>query len=182
MELIYRLEPKAVGAKSLNAPTGGVVLFGGTEPVMEESFSVSLPARDTLLYEIQNGAMAPEITVREGRTTYSWTCRNCPCVRPQAHAVDVSYLVPRLVWTTYRGWEELGIAVSEPYWDGVDASVAAVDGFFQMSSPEMRGVPAVMYAASWVLAGIQTVDVRPDTEANASQPSAEDEEDEDEDV
>jgi hypothetical protein len=39
----------------------------------------------------------------------------------------------------------------------VDSSQAAVDGFLQITSPELQGIPALMNATSWVLKNIRTL-------------------------
>jgi len=155
----YRVEPKLAARLATALPPGGIVLFGGHCPCFEKTFVLDVPMTSAVRHEVQNGTVRPRVAENEGRTTYTWTMTNCPVVAREPHAVGMDNLVPRLLWTTFHDWEDLGLRVSEIMWGKVDSSDVAAGEMLTLLPPELQGRPALMNIALWVQLRFRNVGV-----------------------
>ena len=151
----YRIEPKPSSRLSRKRHSGGIVHFGGYEPILERRLRIEVAPPWKIRYDLQNSAREPVVSKNGDQVAYEWIVRDCPQILREPNSVGLSDLVPRVLWTSFPDWEALGLYVADPFWDKVDSSQAAVDGFLQITSPELRGIPALMNAASWVLKNIR---------------------------
>ncbi|RPH94488.1 DUF3857 domain-containing protein [candidate division KSB1 bacterium] len=157
LHFMYRIEPKP-GAKPPKKPQdGGITLFGGYEPILDKRCTVITEAPRLIRHEMQNSDYKPLVSEQGGRITYIWTMQNCPQIVREPNSVGLADLVPRLVWTTFSDWEALGLYVAEWFWEKVDSSAQAVEGFLKITSPDLHGKPALMHTANWMLFNIRTV-------------------------
>lgn len=157
MYLVYRIEPRPDSEPPEKPHAGGVMLFGGYDPIADIRLVVHVPDNMTFQYEVQNSDLLPGITMVEEMLIYDWTCRDVEQIIHEPNSVGLSDLVPRVLWTTFADWEDLGLFVSDNFWEKVDTSQAAVEGFMNITSPELKGKPAIMNAALWVLRNIRNV-------------------------
>jgi hypothetical protein len=157
LHFVYRVEPKP-GAKPPKKPqAGGSFLPGGLEPVLHKQLQLEVSPPWKIRYDLQNAASEPVIRESEGRLIYDWTALNCPQIVPEPNSVDLWDLLPFVQWTSFSDWEALGVYVADWFWEKVDSSQAAVDGFLQITSPDFQGIPAMMNAAQWIQWNIRTV-------------------------
>jgi hypothetical protein len=154
--LVYRIEPKP-GAKP--SRKGGTVLFGDYVHIMDKQFVIKCPIGTIVHFAMQNSDAFPTISEENGIRTYAWTFHDCMQVDPEPQEVGLANLVPRLLWTLFPDWEALGIWTGDIFWGKVDSSLAAVDGFFLITSPELRGTPALMNATLWNLLNVHAVEL-----------------------
>lgn len=159
IHFIYRIEPKA-GTKPQKQPqASGIALFGGYEPNLDKRYGVEVSPPWSFRFDLQNGAKEPGVASSGEIVSYEWTFRDCPQIIREPNSVGISELVPRILWTTMTDWEALGVYVADRFWEKVDSSQAAIDGYLQITSPELQGIPALMNAANWVLWNIRTVNL-----------------------
>jgi hypothetical protein len=154
---VYRIEPKPGSKPPQKSEAGGSILFGMTEPIRERYFAIDAAANRPIRYEMQNGTLEPVVTKKGERTLYEWTARDCPQIVMEPNTVGLADLVPRLMWTAFPDWQALGVYMSEYFWQKVDTCQAALDGFAKLASPDLKGKPALMNAATWLLWNIRDV-------------------------
>ncbi|MCX6600331.1 MAG: DUF3857 domain-containing protein [bacterium] len=152
----YRIEPKPSSKPPRKPHADGIVLLGGYEPALERQLRIEVSPPWKIRYDLQNAAPEPVVSKNGDRVVYDWTARDCPQVILEPNSVGLPDLVPRVLWTSFPDWEALGLHVAEPFWEKVDSSQAAVDGFLQITPPELQGMPALMNAAAWVLRNVRT--------------------------
>jgi hypothetical protein len=148
--LKYRIEAKPAVKAPSRGYAGGSVLFGGYAPCLDKRLTIEVSPPSRIQYELQNGAPAPLVSDSGGKVRYEWAVSDNPIIHYELGSIRLAELVPRVLWTTFPDWQTLGLYVAEPFWEKVDSSQAAVDGFLQITSPDLRGVAAMMNAASWV--------------------------------
>ncbi len=158
--LRYRLEPKLNNLSTVQSYAGGIELFGGYEPCLEKSVIIDIAANQSIQYETANQSFDPIIQKTDSTILYNWTMHDCSYIIPESHSVDLSFLVPRLVWTTFTDWQELGVFVSDPFWEKVDSSRNTIRRFSVITSPELQGIPALMHIANLIGAGFKTIPLR----------------------
>lgn len=154
---VYRKEPKPGVLPTKKPHAGGTVLFGNYEPILERSFVIQTAPGRGIRYELQNGALPPQLTINKGDTVLTWLAKDCPQILHEPNAVGLTNLVPRMLWTSFSNWESLGTYISDYFWAKVDSSRDAVDGYFKVTSQELKGTPGMMNAALWTLWNIRTV-------------------------
>jgi hypothetical protein len=157
--LSYRIEPRP-GSKAPDYPhEGGSVLFGGYEPYLDKSFTFRSAKRFRLQFEMQNGEVPVARSADGDDSVYVWSKQNCAQIISEPSSVGLSDLVPRLVYTTFPDWSALDDYIANRFWSRVDSSQEAVNGYLSLTSPELRGRPAAMQAAMWMLWNIRNVDL-----------------------
>ncbi|MBU0508105.1 DUF3857 domain-containing protein [bacterium] len=153
----YRIEPKP-GTKAPATPhTGDVVLFGDFDPVLEKSYVIETAVNRRIRFEMTHDSFDPVVTEADGCISYQWTKRDIPPVVPEPDMVNLSFIVPRLAWTTFADWEDLGLFVSENFWEKVELSEEAVQSWSAITAPDLQAVPALMNVATFVLHRIRSV-------------------------
>ncbi|MCK4549785.1 MAG: DUF3857 domain-containing transglutaminase family protein, partial [Candidatus Krumholzibacteria bacterium] len=82
-----------------------IVLFAGSEPIIEKRYVLSLPADKRLHSEIYNGPLYSATTYTGDRTEYSWWGLNLPPAIHETRQPAGSDLVPKAVMATAESWE-----------------------------------------------------------------------------
>ena len=163
IHLEYRIEPKQQIKKSSpdEFHAGSIKLFGGYDPILEMNYVLDVADERPIQYELQNSNAEPVIFKdKERKTTlYTWKFKYLEQIIDEPNSVGLGLLVPRLLWTTFKDWEALGMYISKRFWPKVDSSNAAVDGYYAMNSKDLRGKPALMRASMFVTKGIRNVDL-----------------------
>jgi hypothetical protein len=157
--LVYRKEPKPGVKAPKKTEAGGIVAWGGYEPILEKTFVVDAAPGRSIRYDLQNGAQAPQIAAKDNHQIYSWQSLNCPQIYQEPNAVGLTDIVPTMYWTTFPDWEALGTYVADYFWEKVDTSQKAVEEFAKITAPDLKGLPALMYTANWLLWNIRDVDL-----------------------
>ncbi|MCB1059090.1 MAG: DUF3857 domain-containing protein [Calditrichaeota bacterium] len=156
----YRIEPKSGRDPWQDDYIGGIVTFGGFEPVQEQTFTVSSDSSLAVQYEMQNSELKPEVTMDGGRKTLTWKFRNLAQLTPEPNMVSSAHLVPRLVFTSFADWSETDLYVGEKFWKAVESAQLAQLEYSQLASfGSMQGKPLVQNIASWVQQNIRTVNL-----------------------
>ncbi len=158
-QLVYRIEPKLQKGRPFVPRKGGVVLFGGYVRMVDKQFIIKCPANQRIYCAMQNSDAKPVLSEENGYRIYAWTFHDCPQINPEPYSVGLASLVPRLLWTTFPDWENLGTYAGDLFWEKVDSSRSAVDGYLQITSSDLRGTPALMNAALWTSGSLRTVDL-----------------------
>ena len=156
----YRIEPKPGAEEPEKLQAGGIQMFGGMNPYLEESYSIEVHPPWEIQYEMQNSLTEPQMAEVEGGIRYEWYFDNLEQLMSEPDMVSPSRLLPRLLWTSFRSWEELGIYVTEPFWEAVNESDTAIDEYLKEIGLEFKGKPALMNTALWNLINIRPVNLR----------------------
>jgi hypothetical protein len=82
-----------------------IVLFRGTEPIIEKKYLLALPAAKRLHSQVYNGPLFAGTSYVADTTFYSWTARNMPAWKPQRSHPDNNDLMPKVVLATVESWE-----------------------------------------------------------------------------
>ncbi len=82
-----------------------IVLFSGSEPIIEKRYVLSLPAGKRLHSEIYNGPLYSATTYSGDRTEYSWWGLDLPPAPHETRQPDRSDFVPKVVMATAESWE-----------------------------------------------------------------------------
>lgn len=159
--LRYRIESKTSPRRRANPHYGDVILFGGWEPIGEMSYEIVAARGREVTYEMLNETFDPEMISSDSQTVYRWRRTDLPPIPRDLNTAGLSYLVPRLCWTTFPDWEALGLEISERFWESVDASQQAVEEWSRITSPEIWGIPALMNAAHFVTQRVRSVQIAP---------------------
>jgi hypothetical protein len=165
MHWSYTIRPKPKSAKEKVKEkadakrAGGIVLFGGYDPILEKTCKIQVADGRAIRYEVQNSAVEPKTSHDDAvkQTTYFWELKNLEQIIQEPNATTLGYLVPRLSWTTFKDWESLGNFVASRFWEKVDSSQAAIEGYLGITAKEIQGKPALMQAAMWVARNIRNV-------------------------
>ncbi len=157
--LSYRIEPKAGAVKSETPRAGGISQFGGTNPILQKSLTIIVEPERKIQYEAQNTSQRPFIVFDGKTTTYRWEYWNLEQIITEPGMVSLSYLVPRILWTTHQSWEELGTYVGERFWGAVDTASYAISEYSKLTPSELRSKPALNHAALWVIENIRDVNL-----------------------
>ncbi|MBU0692330.1 DUF3857 domain-containing protein [bacterium] len=158
--LSYRIEPKPGVEAPKRLQAGGVHLFGGMNPYLEQAYTLDVYPPWQVQYELQNSDALPLPAMIEGGTRYQWKFENTEQLIMEPDMVSPERLLPRLLWTSFRNWEELGLFISEPFWESVDESDKAIEEYLKEVGLEFRGKPALMNTAFWNLINIRPVNLR----------------------
>ncbi|MBI5059542.1 DUF3857 domain-containing protein [candidate division KSB1 bacterium] len=157
IHLVYRIEPKPGSEIPQQPRAGGITQFGGTNPILQKSYSVETEPGRTIRYAMQNSPVLP-VVVFDGKTTaYAWEFRDTEQILTEPNMVSLAWLVPRLCWTTFRDWDELGLYMTERFWGAVDTSDLALDEYAKLSARSLSGKPAIFHTALWVQQNVRTV-------------------------
>jgi hypothetical protein len=157
--LVYRVEPKPGVAAPKELQAGDIQLFGGMNPVLETFYSLEVYPPWQIQYEMQNSNATPQMVMVEGGTRYEWKFENLEQLISEPDMVTPARLLPRLLWTSFRDWDELGLYVGQRFWKRVEESDKAIEEYLATIGSEMRGKPALMNTALWTLINIRTVNL-----------------------
>lgn len=161
IHLAYRIVPKPGADKPDKLQAGGVTMFGGMNPYLEESYTLEFEPPWNIQYEMQNSLVEPRQTLKEdGGTKYEWIFKDTEQLIVEPDMVSPTRLLPRLLWTSFRNWEELGLYVTEPFWESVNEADEAIDEYLKEIGLDFHGKPALMNTAFWNLINIRTVNLR----------------------
>jgi hypothetical protein len=155
--LHYRIEPKPGAKVPKDREAGGITLFGGYNPILQKSLTIVFPPAWKIQYQLQNSDRVPEISRPGAQLIYKWEFHNVDQIIDEPNSVGLSELVPRLLWTTFAGWEDLDIYVLRRFLERADTAQAAIEGFRAITPGTLTGIPAVMNAALWVQQNIRNV-------------------------
>ncbi len=82
-----------------------IVLFAGSEPIIEKKYVLSLPADKRLHSEIYNGPLYSATTYTGDRTEYSWWGLNLPPAKHETRQPATSDFTSKVVMATAESWE-----------------------------------------------------------------------------
>ncbi len=154
----YRIEPKKGRQPWADEYLGGIVSFGGFEPMQEQVFEISSDTSLHIQHEVQNSELSPLESRSGTRRTLTWRVENLAQLNPEPNMVSNSHLVPRLIFTSFGEWSDLGLYVGEKFWKAVESASLAQIGFSQLASyGNLTGKPLTQNIASWVQQNIRTV-------------------------
>ncbi|MBK8130089.1 MAG: DUF3857 domain-containing protein [bacterium] len=154
----YRVVPKSGRTPWADDYQSGIVTFGGFEPVADQRFEIVADTTYLLWYELQNSPVTPTQAVDGVRRTLTWSFQNLRQLTPEPDMVGISHLVPRLIFTTFEDWSELGLYVGERFWRAVEHASYAQTQYALISTPgTLSGHPLARNIAFWVQQNIRTV-------------------------
>lgn len=136
----------------------GIVTFGGFEPVISQIFEINCDTSHVISYEMQNSGYLPVTTIDSGRRRIRWEFKALEQLKSEPNMVSSAHLVPRLVYTSFRDWSELGLYVGEKFWKSVEKSRFAGLEFSQLTNyAGLSPKPLAQNIAFWVQQNIRTV-------------------------
>ncbi len=154
----YRVVPKAGRDPWADDYFGGVVSFGGFEPVAEQVFQISCDTTQLLKFEMQNSEYAPTVEISGSRKTLTWKFENMAQLKPEPNMVSSSHLVPRMIFTSFKDWSEMGLYVGEKFWKSVEkADFAELEFSRLVNYGQISGRPLAQNIAFWVQQNIRSV-------------------------
>jgi len=154
----YRIEPKAGRIPWKDEYLDGVITFGGFEPVADQVFEIVSDTTFHVHYEMQNSSFEPQVTTEGGRRSLKWAFEHIEPLTPEPDMVSLSHLVPRLIFTTFDEWSDLGLYVGERFWKAVEQAALAQAEYSQVATTgNMTGRPLAQNIALWVQQNIRTV-------------------------
>ncbi|MCB9366819.1 MAG: DUF3857 domain-containing protein [Calditrichaeota bacterium] len=153
----YKIAPKEGREPWADDFFGGIVSFGGFEPVQEQSFEIVSDESVKIQFEMQNSHAAPTDALHSGRKSLRWEFRNLAQLVPEPDMVPSSQLVPRLVYTSFADWSDCGLYVGDRFLDAVVVADKAIDEFAKTSFVAGSGKSAAQNIAYWVQKNIRTV-------------------------
>ncbi|MBL0060051.1 MAG: DUF3857 domain-containing protein [bacterium] len=154
----YRIAPKVSRDPWADDYFGGVVSFGGFEPVTEQVFQISCDTTQRLTYEMQNSEYVPTGELSGSRKTLTWKFENMAQLKPEPNMVSSTHLVPRMVFTSFKDWSEMGLYVGEKFWKAVEkANYAELEFSKLVSYGQISGRPLAQNIAFWVQQNIRSV-------------------------
>jgi hypothetical protein len=155
--LVYRIEPRPGSETPKQPRAGGITIFGGMDPVFEKSYVIQTEPGRTIRYTMQNSPVLPVVVFDGKQTTYSWQFRNLEQIVAEPNMVSLAYLNPRLCWTTFKDWEELGVYMTQRFWGAVDTAESAIGEYAKLSAPNVSGKPAIYQTALFLQQNIRSV-------------------------
>ncbi|MCC6475834.1 DUF3857 and transglutaminase domain-containing protein [bacterium] len=154
----YRIEPKPGREPWPDEYLDGVTQFGGFEPAREIMFSLTADTSYFLQYELQNDTREPEQSLDGSRRTLVWKYENTPQRTQEPDMVSTAHFLPRLVYTSFRDWADLGLYMGEYFWKSVEQSDTAITEFAKNFDPGNQNSQAIARRiALWVQQNIRTV-------------------------
>jgi hypothetical protein len=156
----YRIEPKPNRDPWKDDYIGGIISFGGFEPVQEQRFEIVSDTSLKIQFDMQNSDAKPEVVTNGSRVSYTWKFENLPQLTPEPNMVSSAHLVPRMVFTSFVDWAELGLYVGEKFWKAVETAQLAQLEYAQLASfGNLHGKPLTQNIATWVQQNIRSVNL-----------------------
>lgn len=123
IELQWTVKPKK--EEKHEEAYGGEWIFGMTEPILSQTFVLRLAPGKRVNYSLLNSIQQAEIMVDKGEVVYTWRFKDMPQIMQEPNRVNTADIAPRLLWTSFQNWEELGDYMSSRFWSRVDTATQA---------------------------------------------------------
>ncbi|MFH1009696.1 MAG: DUF3857 domain-containing protein [bacterium] len=104
---------------------GGEWIFGMTEPILSQTFILRLAPGKLVNYRLLNSDLQPEIMLDKAEAVYTWRFRDMPQIMNEPNRISTADLAPRLLWTSFNTWDELGKYIGSRFWGRVDTATTA---------------------------------------------------------
>jgi hypothetical protein len=123
IELQWTIKPKK--EEKHEEAYGGEWLFGTTEPIASQTFTLRFAPGKLVDYRLLNSDMQPEMMLDKGEAVYTWRFKDMPQIMNEPNRVDIADIAPRLLWTSFSTWDELGKYMESRFWGRVDTATTA---------------------------------------------------------
>ncbi len=123
IELQWTIKPKK--EEKREEAYGDEWLFGMTEPILSQTFVLRLAPDKRVNYSLLNSTQQAEIMVDKGEVVYTWRFKDMPQIMQEPNRVNTAEIAPRLLWTSFQSWEDLGEYMSSRFWSHVDTATQA---------------------------------------------------------
>jgi hypothetical protein len=123
IELQWTIKPKK--EEKREEAYGGEWLFGTTEPIASQTFVLRLAPGKVVNYRLLNSDMQPEIMLDKGEAVYTWRFKDMAQIMNEPNRVEIADIAPRLLWTSFSTWDELGKYMESRFWGRVDTATTA---------------------------------------------------------
>jgi hypothetical protein len=123
IELKWTIKPKK--AEKSGDAYGGEWIFGMTEPILSQTLTLRLAPGKLLNYRLLNSDHQAEVMVDKGEVVYTWRFKDTPQIMQEPNRISTADIAPRLLWTSFQTWDELGTYMSSRFWSRVDTATQA---------------------------------------------------------
>jgi hypothetical protein len=126
IELEWTTKPKKDKEKEEGEEAyGGEWIFGMTEPILSQTMVLRLAPGKKVSYRLVNSDVQPKVAIDKGETVYTWQFKDMPQIMDEPDRVSTADIAPRLLWTSFQSWEELGDYIGARFWSRVDTATQA---------------------------------------------------------
>ncbi len=123
IELQWTIKPKK--EEKREEAYGGEWLFGMTEPLASQTFTLRLAPGKLVNYRLLNSDQQPEVMLDKTEAVYTWRFKDMPQIMNEPNRVATADIAPRLLWTSFSTWDELGSYMGSRFWSRVDTATTA---------------------------------------------------------
>jgi transglutaminase-like putative cysteine protease len=116
IELRLRVSPTKSGK---DEALSGTALFGTYDPVLKREFILTLPAKTPLHYGWTGAGPEPVCETVGPNVGLTWSMDNLPQVFREPGRAPLERLVPRLWYSSYRDWNQVGKYLWQPFAKGL---------------------------------------------------------------
>lgn len=110
-----------------------IVLFQTEVPMVEKSYSLTMPVNKRIHAEVYNGMLYSRTTYDDTTTTYTWWIEDAPIKPDERYQADDNDVLPKVVIATVESWEAKSrwfFEVNEPQFEFTEAIKTKVDEIF----------------------------------------------------
>lgn len=100
----------------------GEIKFGTREPVIKKEVIIIIPKGIELKYKLLRSDTKPEIIQTPDSTIYKWTIKDIPMIVRESDMPPFSEVSPRLVYSTFKSWEDVGRWIAKRFYKPLDSS------------------------------------------------------------
>lgn len=127
IELRWTTKPKKDKDKKeeVDEAYGGEWIFGMTEPILSQTMVLRLAPGKKVTYRLLNSDVQPEVKMDKGEAVYTWQFKDMPQIMSEPNRVSTAHIAPRLLWTSFQTWEDLGDYMGSRFWTRVDTATQA---------------------------------------------------------
>ena len=116
IEYHYRVKSK----KKSEHPFSGMVLFQGTSPIQQKTFTIIFPEEmETNFSDRYTGSITKKENRKNGFVMYTYCIRNVGRIQKEPSMPEISEIAPRLEYTFYKSYNEFGKWYGENFYGAV---------------------------------------------------------------
>lgn len=105
-----------VKRKKSDDPFFGSAIFGTKEPILAKEFKLIVPEDNPFRFKVVNGDISPEVKKEGNTTSYCWKLENIPAVVKEPHMPPIAEVVPSLVFSSFKSWEDLAVWLATKFY------------------------------------------------------------------
>lgn len=100
----------------------GEIEFGTGEPILRKEVIIIIPKGIELKYKLLRSDAKPLIIQTRDSIIYKWTITDIPMIVRESDMPPFSEVSPRLVYSTFKSWEDVGRWIAKKFYKPLDSS------------------------------------------------------------